>query len=294
MAVCHPGHQWGQNRPVCLWGPGADTLWLILVGNGSVLWHAFRVLSGCILLAPLLLDSCCWGCRWSLLKEWCNCSSMWCGCGGLGDGEVCLWGLVEAWGGVSLPCWCPGNWLWHCCALLLLPMLQGCELLNKWSPISHLATSFLLVSAEGDLAWKSRPTSDRDRAVPIVLQSPAFTRYWPSSWCSLAKNWSWHLHGSMLGATSHWPPYSCSATSRISWSVDPKIILTEGCSGAVFWPCWFVAGGDVFVNATVIPSFTLQHHYEITTLTGAAPTLYTELSSSHGVPSLAHPGIADP
>ena len=48
------------------------------------------VLSGCILLTPLLLDSCCWGYRWSLLKEWYNCSSVQCGCIGFGDGEVCL------------------------------------------------------------------------------------------------------------------------------------------------------------------------------------------------------------
>ena len=49
----------------------------------------------------LFWDSHCWGCRWSLLKEQCNHSSMQCGCGGLGDGEVCKWGLVEAWG---VPC----------------------------------------------------------------------------------------------------------------------------------------------------------------------------------------------
>ena len=38
-----------------------------------------RVLSGHILLTSLLLDSHCWGCRWSLLKEWCNHSSLWNG-----------------------------------------------------------------------------------------------------------------------------------------------------------------------------------------------------------------------
>ena len=68
-----------------------------------------RVLSGHVLLTPLLLDSCCWGWRLSLLKEWCNHSSAWCGHSRLGVSKVCLWGLVEAWAGASLGCWGPGN-----------------------------------------------------------------------------------------------------------------------------------------------------------------------------------------
>ena len=71
---------------------------------------------------------------------------------GLGDGKVCLWDFKEAWGGASLVCGCPGNWLWCCCALLLLHLLWGCELLIRESPLGHLATSYLLLSAEGDLA----------------------------------------------------------------------------------------------------------------------------------------------
>ena len=46
-----------------LQGLGVNTLWLILVVKW---WHPaayVEVLSGCILLTPLLLDSCHWGCR---------------------------------------------------------------------------------------------------------------------------------------------------------------------------------------------------------------------------------------
>ena len=173
-----------------------------------------RVLSGYILLTPFLLDSCCWDWRWSLLKEQCNCLSAWCGHGGLGDGEVHLWGHVEAWGHALLVCWCPGNWLWCCCALLLLCLLQDHELPIRESPLSHLASSFLLQSAEGylaqdeDSAHRCFISLDRDQAVTIILWSPALTRYWPSSLCSLAINLSWHLWGSMLGATLYCPLYT--------------------------------------------------------------------------------------
>ena len=37
----------------------------------------------------------------------------------------------------------------------------------------------------------------------------------------------------MLGANLYCPKYTCSTTSRISWSVDPRMVLTKGCSGAV-------------------------------------------------------------
>ena len=58
--------------------------------------ECIKALSGHILLTHFLLDFCCWGWRWNLLKEQCNCSSVWCGHGGLEDGEVHLWGpLVE-------------------------------------------------------------------------------------------------------------------------------------------------------------------------------------------------------
>ena len=39
-----------------------------------------------------------------------------------------------------------------CCTVLLWPLLWGWELLNRESPLGHLATSFLLPSTEGDLA----------------------------------------------------------------------------------------------------------------------------------------------
>ena len=55
-----------------------------------------KALSGCILLTSHDLDSHCWGCRQSLLKEQYYCSSLQSGCNGLGNGEVCLWGLLEA------------------------------------------------------------------------------------------------------------------------------------------------------------------------------------------------------
>ena len=68
------------------------------------------------------------------------------------DSEVHLLGLVEAWGHASLAFWCSGDGL-CCCTLLLCPLLLGHELLKRESPLGHLATSFLLPSAEDDLAW---------------------------------------------------------------------------------------------------------------------------------------------
>ena len=146
-----------------------------------------------------------------------------------------LWGLVEAQGGVLLACWHPGPgyWLWCCCALLLWTLLQGHKSLNRESPLSHLATSFLLLSAEGDLVSGEEQTCehilplDRDWTVPIALHGPALTSHWPSSLGSLAINWAWHLWGSTLGGTSYCPLYTHSTTSRISCLVDPKRVLKQ-------------------------------------------------------------------
>ena len=230
-SVADPGEEWGH----------------------SVVW--IRVLSGHILLTPLLLDYCHWGWRWSLLKEWCNCSSVWCGHGGLGDGKVHLWDHMEAWQGALLVCWHPGNWLWCCCTLLLLPLLLSHELLIRESPLGHLAASFLLLSAEVDLAQDEEHVCkcllplDRDWAVPITPQSPALTRHWPNSSCSSVMNWSWSLWVSMLSTISYCPLYTYSATSRISSSVYAKRVLTEGCSRdilsaiAVCWGWWHLHEG---------------------------------------------------
>ena len=152
-----------------------------------------KVLSGCILLTYLLLDSHCWGCRKSSLKEQCNCSSLLSGCSGLGNGEVCLWGLLEAWEGVLLACWCSVNGL-CCCSLLLWPLLWGHELLDRESPLGCLAISFLLPSSEGDLAWDEEWAHEhllplnRDWAVAVALLRLTLTRHLLSSSCSLAIN----------------------------------------------------------------------------------------------------------
>ena len=73
--------------------------------------------------------------------------------------------------------------------------------------------------------------------------------------------------------------------------MEPRRILTLG---PLFYPWWFVVGRGTFMCAAVIPSSALQQHYEINALTEKAPILHVELSSSQGVPSLAHPEIAGP
>ena len=42
-------------------------------------------------------------------------------------------------------------------------------------------------------------------------------------------NWSCCLLGCMLSTNFYCPLYTCSATSRISWSEEPKRVLTKGC-----------------------------------------------------------------
>ena len=136
----------------------------------------------------------------------------WCGMsvGPCGSPRRCL----TAW-------WCPRDWLWCSSTLLLQPCLtcllvllrltlvllhfastasaMGHELLNRESPLSCMATSFILLSTDDDPAWgeewahKGLLPLDRDGAVHITLWSPALTRCWPSSSCSSAMNWSWHL-----------------------------------------------------------------------------------------------------
>ena len=147
---------------------------------------------------------------------------------------------MEAWGGTSLSCCChTGDWLWCCHTPLLLHLLWGCELLIRESPLSHLATCSLLLPTKGDLAqveeWAHKCLFPLDRgwAVTIAPQCPALTRCWLSSSCKSAMNWSCHLWGEMLGANRHCPWYTCSTTSNISWSVDPRKVLTEECSWAV-------------------------------------------------------------
>ena len=194
------------------------------------------VKSGHILLTSLLLDSCCWGWRWSILKKQCSCSSAWCEHSGLGDGEVCLWGLLmEAHGGASLGCCYPSDWLWCHHALLLL---WGHVLLIRESPLSCLATSFLL-STKSDLAQDDKQAQehllplDMDWALPITPCRPALTKCWPSSLCSLAMNLLCCMWGRMLGTNLFCPWYICSTTSRISWSVDPRRVPTNGLSGTI-------------------------------------------------------------
>ena len=159
MVVCHPGLQVRLKQICFSVRPWSEHYVADPDGEWGHPVACIGVLSGHILLMPLLLDSCCWGWRWSWLKEWCNHSSMWCGHGGLGDGEVCLWILVEARGSALLTCWCPGNWLWCCCSLLLQPLLWGHELLDKVSPLGHWASSFLLLSTEGELAQDKQQAS---------------------------------------------------------------------------------------------------------------------------------------
>ena len=148
-------------------------------------------------------------------------------------------GVCGNLGGGLPACWHSGGWLWYCCILLLWPLLWGYELLNRESPLNHLATSFILPSAEGDLAQGEEQAHkcllplDRDWAVAVALWRLVLTRHLPSSLCSLAVNWSWSLQGTTCGITLYCPLYSCSATSMISWLVDPKRVLTEGCSGAI-------------------------------------------------------------
>ena len=202
---------------------------------------------------------------------------MQCGYGGLGDGQVSLWGLVEAWGGGSLACWHSGDGL-CCCTLFLQPLLWGHELLNRKSPLGCLVTSFLLPSTEADLAQdkmqvhKCLLTPDRDWAVAITLQRLALTRHLFSSLCSLAINWSWSVWGSTLGATLYCPLYICSATSRISWSVDPKRVLIEGCSRTIPLAISVYCGWGAFASVSVALFFALLWHYETTFLAGKAPT----------------------
>ena len=193
-----------------------------------------RALSDCNLLTPS---------SWiptagTAEEEQYNNSPMQCGYSGLGDSEICLWGHVEAQEGGFLACWHSGDGL-CCCSLLLQHLLWGHELLDKESPLGHWATSFLLPSTEGDLAqdeeWacKCLLPLDRDWAATVTLWRPALTRHLLSSSCSSAINGSWSLWGKILGATLYYPLYTCSATSRISWSVDRKGVLTEGCSRAI-------------------------------------------------------------
>ena len=47
------------------------------------------------------------------------------------------------------------------------------------------------------------------------------------------------------------------------------------------------------MSSTVILFFASKQHYQTASLVGKAPTPGTELSSSPGVASLAHPEIAD-
>ena len=189
---------------------------------------------------------------------------MQCGCSGPGDGEVHLWGLLmEAWGGASVGCCChPSNWFWYYCTLLLLHLQQGCELLVRKSPLSHLETSFLLHFAKGDLAqdeeWAHEHLLplDRDWAVPIAPQNHALIRCWCSSPCNSAMNWSCCLQGWMLSINSYCPWYTCSPTPRIFWSEDPRRVLTEGCSGAISLTMVVCCEWGAFACVTLAPSFT--------------------------------------
>ena len=118
-------------------------------------------------------------------------------------------------------------------------MPQSHKFLIRESPHNHLATSFLPLTAESDLAQDEQQAHkcplplDRDWAVPAAPWSPALTRHWSSSSCSSAMNWSWDLQGSTLGSNWYYPLYTCSTTYGISQSVDPMKVLTEGCSGAI-------------------------------------------------------------
>ena len=125
---------------------------------------------------PLLLDSCCWGCRWSLFKEQCNCSSVWCGHGGLGDGEVYLWGHVEAWGGAS---YLFGFW-WL--TLVLLHSAFMASAAGPWAPQQGVTSGPLgnlfppaLCWRWPSLGWRMGlwvpPPLDRDQAVIVTLDA---------------------------------------------------------------------------------------------------------------------------
>ena len=143
MAVCLLGHHPGQTRPASLgpWGEHARA-----EPGGE--W-------GCLVVC--LLGSHCGGCRWSWLKEWCNCLSVQSGHSGLGDGEVCMWGLLEASGGALLDCsCCPSNWCWHYHVLLLPCLLQGCKLLIREPSLGHILSSTLCQGWPG-LGWRMGP-----------------------------------------------------------------------------------------------------------------------------------------
>ena len=179
---------------------------------------------------PLLLDSHCWGCTLSLFREWYNCLSMQCGLGGLGDGK----GMPVGSCGSLRMCLACCLMLWQQTLLLhsaSMASARGHELLDRESPLVHLAIFFLLPSTEGDLAqdggWACEHLLllDRDWAVAITLLRPALTRHLLSSSCSSDIKWSRILQASTLGATSYCPLHTHSATSRISWLVDHRSIL---------------------------------------------------------------------
>ena len=145
---------------------------------------------------------------------------------------------MKAQEGASLAYWYSSDRLF-CCTLLLQPLLWDHEVLDRESPLVHLATSFLLPSAEVDLAQDEEQAHkcllplDRDQPVTVALQRPVLTRHLLSSSYSSAMNRAWSLQGNTLGATLYCPLHTCSTTSRISWSVEPQRVFTEGCPRAI-------------------------------------------------------------
>ena len=140
MMVCCPGHLQGQTRLVSSWDFRANTLELNLPGNRGVLQCASWIPAA------------------GAGDEACSRSGVithLCGVGMVSLGMVrytCAVSLWKTQGGALLGCCYPSDWLWCCCTLLLLHLLWNHELLIKQSLLSHLATSFLLLSTKVDLA----------------------------------------------------------------------------------------------------------------------------------------------
>ena len=201
--------------------------------------------------------------------------------------------LCGAQEGTSLGCWYPG-----CCALFLLPLLWGHKLHNRESPPSCLAACFFLLSTEADLPWdeewacKNLLCLDRDCAIPIVPQSQALTRCWPSFSYSLAMNCFGTCRIVCLA-----PPCIALCTPDLQHLGSPGLwtlrgFLLKGALVQFLQPYWSVTVGGAFASAACIPCFALQWHYEVTSLIGNPP--WFQIVFQSGVPSLAHPGIADP
>ena len=136
------------------------------------------------------------------------------------------------------------------------------DCLIKESYLSHLAASTPLGQAEGDWVhdgkqpWEHLLPHEVHLAGTNASWRPALAMYWLSSRCSSTMYSSCHQWGSSLCTSTYSPQYTCSTTSRISWSVDPRRVLTEGWAGAItlaisicwVWGCLLVVLSCFFLH----------------------------------------------